>query len=72
MNYANNLDIVDSNFEGNGFGIFIGGGESIRITGNDIEGTGGPGVHITAASGVTIEANYFESECDPQFGPHFG
>jgi parallel beta-helix repeat protein len=68
MNYANNLDIINSNFEGNGYGIFIGGGESIRITGNDIEGTGGPGVHITAASGVTIADNYFESECDSSFG----
>ena len=26
MDYANNLDIVDSNFEGNGYGIRVGGG----------------------------------------------
>jgi hypothetical protein len=36
MDYANNLDIVDSNFEGNGYGLRVGGGASIRITGNDI------------------------------------
>ena len=62
MDYANNLDIVDSNFEGNGYGIRVGGGESIRITGNDIEGTAGPGVMATACSGLTVADNYFESE----------
>jgi parallel beta-helix repeat protein len=68
MNYANNLDIVDCNFEGNGYGIFVGGGESVRIAGNDIEGTAGAGVHISTVSGVTISGNYFESENDVSFG----
>ena len=68
MDYANNLDIVNSNFEGNGYGIFLGGGESIRITGNDIEGTAGAGVHLSCVSGVTVSGNYFESEDDLGFG----
>ena len=68
MEYANNLDIIDSNFEGNGYAIFVGGGESIRISGNDIEGTAGAGIHVTSVSGLTIEGNYFESEDDLGFG----
>ena len=36
--------------------------------GNDIEGTAGPGVHLSAATGVTVSGNYFESEADPGFG----
>ena len=59
---------MDCNFEGNGYGIFVGGGESIRITGNDIEGTAGAGIHASTVSGLTISGNYFESEDDLTFG----
>ena len=46
----------------------MGGGESIRITGNDLEGTAGAGVHASGVSGLTISGNYFESEDDTGFG----
>ena len=43
-NSANNIDIVDSIFEGNvGAGIYASEGAQYLMTGNVIEGNGGPG-----------------------------
>jgi hypothetical protein len=66
--YANNLDIVDSNFEGNGYGIKLGGGASVRVVGNDMEATAGPGVMAAAVSGLTISNNYFEGNNNKNMG----
>lgn len=63
-NSANNIDVIDSIFEGNtGLGIYISGGMQINIEGNVLEGNGGPGIIIFGAKGVQIASNYFEKNC---------
>ena len=60
-NAANNIDIINNQMEGNGWGISMFDGMNINIAGNCIEGSGGPAVIGGGTSGLTITANYFES-----------
>jgi parallel beta-helix repeat protein len=65
FNSANNIDVVDSIFEGNtGTGIYMSGGAQYNIIGNVLEGNGGPGIIVFGAEGVTISSNYYESNND--------
>lgn len=61
-NSANNIDVVDSIFEGNiGTGMYASGGAQYSIMGNVLEGNGGPGIIIFGAEGVSVTSNYFEA-----------
>lgn len=64
-NSANNIDVLDSIFEGNtGTGIYMSGGAQYNVDGNVLEGNGGPGIIVFGAEGVTISSNYYESNND--------
>jgi parallel beta-helix repeat protein len=60
--------IQDNIMEGNGWGISLFDGMNIDISGNCIEGTGGPAVIAAGTSGLRVSANYFESNNAPGFG----
>ena len=63
---ANNIDVIDSIFEGNvGVGIYVSGGAQLLFSGNVMEGNGGPGIIVFGAMGVEISSNYFEANCEP-------
>ena len=63
---ANNIDVIDSVFEGNvGVGIFASGGAQLLYSGNVLEGNGGPGIIVFGAMGVEIVSNYYEANCEP-------
>ena len=64
-NSANNIDVVDSIFEGNtGVGLYCSGGAQYSIIGNVLEGNGGPGIILFGTEGTMIQSNYFESNND--------
>lgn len=54
--------------EGNGWGISLFDGMNIDISGNCIEGSGGPAVIAGGTSGLRIADNYFETNNAPSFG----
>ena len=58
-NSANSIIIRDNAMEGNGWGISMADGMNIDVSGNCIEGTGGPAIIAGGTSGLRVAANYF-------------
>lgn len=67
---ANNIDVTGSNFYGNGIAVLAEEAGQIKLSGNCMEGGQGPAVIASSVYGLTISANYFESNnmCGPGRG----
>lgn len=59
--WNNQVVVTNSNFEWNGIGIAIDAGDDVLISGNDIEGHGGPGIVAAGVWGLTVFGNYYEA-----------
>lgn len=72
-NSANNIDVINSLFEGNGGpAVYFSAGAQINVEGNVMEGNNGPAIVAMGSRGLNIVGNYFERNNNPMDWPQLG